>query len=233
MGEALALPWSDLDLGAAAARIARSFSSELLGPTKTGRERVVELSTRLCRVLAERIPNVFPIPEDVLVFPNTTGGFLFDKYFREKIFRRVVREALGERRYHTPHDLRHTWASLHMARGTPLKWIQASGGWTTAKILLDTYGHFMPTESRGFSDAIAALGGAQTALTNQVAPGSPARVAKSAGSSASSDEITLGDGSQVPDHALDRTAAFLQKLGDIHDDRRYAAFTHLRQKPIR
>ena len=43
-----------------------------------------------------------------------------------------------------------------MARGTPLKWIQERGGWTTAKVLLDTYGHFMPTESRGFADALAA-----------------------------------------------------------------------------
>jgi hypothetical protein len=43
-----------------------------------------------------------------------------------------------------------------MARGTPLKWIQEQGGWTTAKVLLDTYGHFMPTESRGFADALAA-----------------------------------------------------------------------------
>ncbi len=43
-----------------------------------------------------------------------------------------------------------------MARGTPLKWIQEQGGWTTAKVLLDTYGHFMPTEARGFADVLAA-----------------------------------------------------------------------------
>jgi hypothetical protein len=43
-----------------------------------------------------------------------------------------------------------------MARGTPLKGIQEQGGWTTAKVLLDTYGHYMPTESRGFADALAA-----------------------------------------------------------------------------
>jgi hypothetical protein len=57
------------------------------------------------------------------------------------------------------HDLQHTWASLHMARGTPLKWIQEQGGCPTAKILLDTYGQFMPTESRGFANAIMAPDG--------------------------------------------------------------------------
>ncbi len=234
LGEAFALRWSDLDLEGATARIARSFSSgEHLGPTKTGRERVVELSTRLCRALAECMPTVFPIPDGRLVFPNTTGGFLFDKYFREKVFRRVVREALGEGRRHTPHDLRHTWASLHMARGTPLKWIQAQGGWTTAKLLLDTYGHFMPTESHGFADRITAPDGPQTAPRSEAPKTISGGAAESRALSRSSDEVAIDHGSQVPDHALDRTAAFLQKLGDIHDDRRYAAFTHLRQKPIR
>ena len=55
----------------------------------------------------------------------------------------------------TPHDLRHTWGSRHLAAGTPIKWIQERGGWTTAKVLLDVYGHFMPTDVRGFADAIA------------------------------------------------------------------------------
>ena len=43
-----------------------------------------------------------------------------------------------------------------MARSTPLKWIQEQGGWTTAKLLLDTYGHFMPSETQGFADALSA-----------------------------------------------------------------------------
>ena len=33
-----------------------------------------------------------------------------------------------------------------MTRCTPLKCIRAQGGWTTAKLLLDVYGHFLPTE---------------------------------------------------------------------------------------
>jgi len=44
-----------------------------------------------------------------------------------------------------------------MARGTPLKWVQEQGGWTTGKMLLDTYGHFMPSESRGYADALSAV----------------------------------------------------------------------------
>ena len=90
-----------------------------------------------------------------MAFPNFLGGMLIPVYFRNKVFSKIVRKALGEGRRFSPHGLRHTWASLHMARGTPLKWIQEQGGWTTAKVLLDTYAHFMPTESRGFANALA------------------------------------------------------------------------------
>ena len=89
----------------------------------------------------------------------------------------MVAAALGEGRRYSPHCLRHTWASLHMARGTPLKWVQEQGGWTTAKLLLDTYGHYMPSESRGFADVLsAAPDGPKTAprgehLTSGSSPG--------------------------------------------------------------
>ena len=126
----------------------RSYSSGThLGPTKTGRERVVELSSRLRGVLAERRPEI--VSDEALVFPNQSGGFLLDAYFRNKVFNPAVRQALGEGRHHRPHDLRHTWSTLHLSRGTPLKWIEAQGGWTTAKVLLDTDGHWLPPESEG------------------------------------------------------------------------------------
>jgi len=88
-----------------------------------------------------------------------------------------------------------------MARGTPLKWIQEQGGWTAAKLLLDTYGHFIPTESLGFSDAIAALDGAQTALGARSAVGGAETNAESVVISSGSDEVLLSDGTEVPNHA--------------------------------
>ena len=177
LGEASALLWEDVDLEVGTARIHRSFSSgERLGPTKTGRERTVELSSRLCRTLAEAQPNVWPIPEGTLVFPSRSGRMLCATYFRNKVFSKIVVGALGKGRRVTPHYLRHTWASLHMARGTPLKWIQEQGGWTTAKVLLDTYGHFMPTEARGFADALSATPNGPPAAPGDSATSRPQRV---------------------------------------------------------
>jgi integrase len=155
-GEAAALRWIDVDLETCTATISRSFSSGVrLGPTKTGKARVVELSARLVMCLARAEPNVFPHPDDSLVFPNHRGGFLQGTNFRHRVFNQVILRALGKGRHYTPHGLRHTWASLHMARSTPLKWIQEQGGWTTAKLLLDTYGHHMPAESHGFADVLS------------------------------------------------------------------------------
>jgi integrase len=153
-GEATALRWIDVDLDQGTARITRSFSSgEFLGPTKTGRERRVELSTRLSEVLRGRRPDLFP--DDELVFSNEAGGFINPRNFRQRTWNRAVRKALGRGRTPTPHSLRHTFASLHMARGTNLKWLQAQGGWASAKMLLDVYGHYLPGESRGFADALS------------------------------------------------------------------------------
>jgi len=153
IGEALALRWIDVDLGRGDARICRSSSDgREPGETKTGRERTVELSSRLRDELAARRPELFG--EDALVFPSRDGGLLDPHNFRSRVFDRAVRKALGADRRFSPHGLRHTFATLHLARGRPIKWIQAHGGWSSAKILLDWYGHFLPSEQHGFADSL-------------------------------------------------------------------------------
>jgi integrase len=191
-GEAAALRWLDVDLEGGTARIARSYSSGLrLGPTKTGRERVVELSSRLRSVLRARQPDL--LSDDALVFPNRSGGFLLDGYFRNKVFYPLIKEALGEGRHHRPHDLRHTWASLHLSRGTPIKWIQAQGGWTTAKVLLDTYADYMPEETRGFADRLF--------TAENAPPAHPQRSAVLAGSDGNAELPDVPADSDDPDDA--------------------------------
>jgi integrase len=235
LGEATALRWEDVDLESRTARICRSFSSgERLGPTKTGRERVVELSSRLCRTLAEVQPNVFPILEGTLVFANRSGGLLCDTYFRNKVFSKAVRSALGASRRFSPHCLRHTWASLHMARGTPLKWIQDQGGWTTAKVLLDTYGHFMPTETRGFADALAAPpDGPPAAPASRAASGGGAGSGLTPRPPITSEIVVTDDRPQIPDHALHRAAALLEKLGYVDSNGCDAALADLAEEVLR
>ena len=69
---------------------------------------------------------------------------------------------------------------------TPLKWIHDQGGWSTAKLLLDTYGHYMPSESRGFADALSeAPDGTQTAPSQSAVLPSGSALRKFAGATAS------------------------------------------------
>ncbi len=158
-GEATALRWSDIDLEAGTARIERSFSSgRHLGLTKTGEQRTVELSSRLRAALASQRPDLFP--QDALAFPNAEGRFIDPANFRVRVFDRVVRKALGRNhRRVVPHTLRHTFASLHLARGSNLLWVQNMGGWQSPQVMLDTYTHFLPTELSGFADSLAAPNG--------------------------------------------------------------------------
>jgi len=148
------LRWVDLDFAARVARIRRSFSDGgHLSATKTGRERAVELSSRLVAALKPLRPDVFG--DETLVFPAEEGGFIDPQNFRSRVFRKLVERVLGKGRDFTPHGLRHTFASLHLARGTNLKWIQAMGGWASARLLLDLYGQHLPTENAGYADVLA------------------------------------------------------------------------------
>ncbi|MBW2448584.1 MAG: tyrosine-type recombinase/integrase [Deltaproteobacteria bacterium] len=67
-----------------------------------------------------------------------------------------MKDVFESKRRVTPHTLRHTWASLHLSRGTPLEWIRRMGGWASSQMLLDVYSHFLPREMRGFSNALSA-----------------------------------------------------------------------------
>ena len=113
----------------------------------------MEASGRLRAVLSELRPDLYG--GEALVFPSEAGGFIDPHNFRARVFRRIVRDALGASRDFSPHGLRHTFASIHLARGTNLMWIQSMGGWASAKLLLDLYGHYLPRENKGYADALS------------------------------------------------------------------------------
>ena len=54
------------------------------------------------------------------------------------------------------HDLRHTYATLLLARGTHPTYVQKSLGHATINITLGTYSHWMPSMSRATAAAMDA-----------------------------------------------------------------------------
>ena len=147
-------------------RTRRKFSSEekigIALEGLRGEQGAVELC-RLALVLGALRPDI--VGDETVVFSSSTGGHMSSGNFRRREFRKLVTAAFGLTRKLTPHALRHTWASLHLARGSNLKWVQETGGWSSAKMLLDVYGHFLKSESSGYADALTPVDGPQAAPT--------------------------------------------------------------------
>ncbi len=143
ISEAISLRWKDVDLSAGRARIYRHKTG--------GRPDDVELSQRVIDVLAPIAPDIHP-PE-VLAFTTSNGAPIRYENFLNRVWNPIVRDLFPDRRV-TPHSLRHTWVSLHLSRGTPIEWIRKMGGWSSSKMLLDVYSHYLPQEMSGHADAL-------------------------------------------------------------------------------
>jgi integrase len=65
----------------------------------------------------------------------------------------LVRAGISDFRWH---DLRHTWASWHVQRGTPLAVLRELGGWAKYDHVL-IYSHLAESHVAGFADNISTL----------------------------------------------------------------------------
>ncbi len=91
-------------------------------------------------------------PDGSRAFTTPGGHEIGHENFRRRIWARLEECTFRKgRRKITPHSLRHTWASLHLAAGTPVHWVQKQGGWASAKMLLDVYGHFVPKQGANYA----------------------------------------------------------------------------------
>jgi len=76
-----------------------------------------------------------------------------ERFSRE--FDRMV-ERLGMRRIRL-HDLRHTWATLALQAGVPLKVVSERLGHATTAVTADTYSHVAPGMQTDAAERVAAL----------------------------------------------------------------------------
>jgi integrase len=161
-GEVLALRWRDLDIEAGRVSIRRSVgvvhnkgeSPQILeGPTKTGRERVVDLDPRTIAALrswrlARAGLDLRLARDDALIFGNLEGEHPHPGRFTHRFGVHVARHRrqLGD---DAPppirlHDLRHSHASLLLAAGVPVKVVSERLGHSTVMITLEVYQHVLP-----------------------------------------------------------------------------------------
>ncbi len=142
-GELLGLKWSDIDWQRSEIVVRRSLYKNGFVTTKSKRSnRRIQMSPVLADALKRH--RAFALQsEQELVFCNRDGQPLDpDNMVKREFHPALDRAGLRRIRFH---DLRHTHASLLIAQGENVKFVQQQLGHASAKTTLDRYGHLMPS----------------------------------------------------------------------------------------
>jgi len=113
---------------------------------KSGRARAVPLNDTACEVLARRLKCAAD-----WVFTRDLGEGVRIQEHDKRIFNRACR-IVGIDDFHW-HDLRHTWASWHVQRGTPLMVLKELGGWERIE-MVQKYAHLAPSHVAVHADTV-------------------------------------------------------------------------------
>jgi integrase len=176
-GEALGLLWTDIDTTDGTIHVRHQLRREripesertssgrhtrlVLRDLKTKRSRRTLhltpalrelLRTHRARQLRERLSAEPGWTHSGLVF-TTTGGTPIDPDNFARYFHRICEKAkLG---HWTPHEMRHSAASIMLAQGTPLWVVSEVLGHASVAITKDVYGHLVGGEKQEATEAIA------------------------------------------------------------------------------
>jgi integrase len=168
-GELLGLRWQDVNLDAETLSVRQQLTRTRSGLSFTSpkgdKSRSIRLASNTVRVLKhhnkaqkeERLKAGSLWQDTRLVFTTKGGtpvdvGNLTYRSFRPLLERAGLPKIRG-------HDLRHTFATLLLSKGTHPKIVQEMLGHANISMTLDTYSHVLPTMQ---DEAIAALEGALT-----------------------------------------------------------------------
>ena len=123
------------------------------GTTRTHQSRIVHLPAFVSELLGRHLEDIEDKPE-AFVFPAPRGGPLRYPNMRKAVWDRARDQAEGDLADITPHDLRHTCASLMRATGADVKAIQQQLGHRNATITLNTYTHLFEGDLAAVMDRL-------------------------------------------------------------------------------
>jgi integrase len=89
------------------------------------------------------------------VFVNNAGR-LIDENRPRKVFAKILAHAALPN--HTVYDLRHTFATLHLAKGHPITYVSAQLGHSSPSTTLRWYAHWLPTSGKRYADSLDTSG---------------------------------------------------------------------------
>jgi integrase len=159
VGEALGLEWGDIDFNGRFINVQRGLSRKRIETPKNGRTRRVDMSLQLTEAMkAHRIKSkekglalgLGDAPQ--YVFTNEKGGFMDVNNWRRRVFNKALDKA-GLRRIRI-HDIRHTYATLRIAKGDNLADVSNQLGHHSVKLTMDIYYHWAPGKKKSEIDAL-------------------------------------------------------------------------------
>lgn len=160
IGELIGLQWQDVDFANKTILIQRNVThSKVTSPKSKSSRRLVRMTSQLAEVLkhhrqamkAETLRKGMKTPPE-WIFPNEEGGYLNYGNFMHRVWNRALEKSGLRRR--TPHDMRHTYATLRLSKGDSLAEVSKEMGHGSPEITFRTYYKWMPKESRSNIDEL-------------------------------------------------------------------------------
>jgi len=173
IGELIALQPGDLDFNGGFIEVRRAAARGRITTPKNGKGRRVDMSKGLALALKahltrrkkEALKRGWGEPPEWL-FYNEEGGMIDINNVRKRVFYKALDQA--ELRRVRVHDLRHTYATLRIAKGDNIADVSNQLGHSSVKITLDIYYHWMPG---GKKDEVDELDGKAAPVKDNAAEG--------------------------------------------------------------
>jgi integrase len=170
-GEITALQVQDVDLLRSRLLVRRAFTSIkgrlVQGPPKNGQGREIPLPSNLHQPLMQQMQGIGS--PDALLFPAAQGGAHHYTRWKRSFDKAVAASGIPRL---TPHDLRHTYASISIQQGVSPKALQVAMGHSDIRLTMDTYAGLFETDrdehARRLDSAISAARSAQNVRKTMV-----------------------------------------------------------------
>ncbi len=165
IGEIIGLQWQDVDFFQKLILVQRNITrGKITSPKSRSSRRHVRMTSQLVEVLKQHKKYMMErtlkqgwksIPD--WIFPNEDGSLL-NYGFIYNVWNRAMDKSGLRRR--TPHDMRHTYATLRLSKGDSLAEVSKEMGHSTTGITYGTYYKWLPKESRSDIDELDTQPGA-------------------------------------------------------------------------
>lgn len=159
IGEALALKWGDLDYNGRFVEVKRSYVRGRISTPKNKKGRRVDMSLQLAETLkAHELKSkkkgfslgLGDIPE--FIFTNEAGKIIDVSNWRRRVFKKALKKS-GLRTIRI-HDIRHSYATLRIAKGDNIADVSNQLGHHSVKLTWDVYYHWIPGKNKSEVDGL-------------------------------------------------------------------------------